>query len=592
MLRSKLLLLIMSGVLIFASCTDSGTNPDNNEEEGGGDENTEEPVEPTASVNNPSDGAMLEGEITLSVTGESENGFDEIRIYVGDEEVETIDSPTMPYDYTLTTYEFNNGDYDLKAELDPTDQDTTVDASVSTTFENYMVTLKTDGYINYLKEYNDAAYMFIADPQGNVLREMELTAESDGTFKLLPPSSFDGDAPEHYSMTIGRKTTDFQGNDAFYLDTDVGLESWNMINKSGSVSSGSSEPPATRDVEFQLTNFDKEPYFTQFSTDMYPQYGFYTDFHSSDLTKTIPVPENSEDLVIVNNQNPETVSNPQPIYKWIKDPENLESPIKYDVSKDFKEMKTHSVANTSDIKIDFYYLWMTIAPESFENGDMIFSYGSPFIMGDANGSDSGYGLWVPEITERSFLTTMYATNKSNSNISYTYQTPVMKGFPDDFFIVEADVNITNQEMDNVAMDISGSADFIDLYANASGDTYTQNWGVTVPDTTSSFVFPKIADSLDSSVNNYNRADFTFTSVTSVDYHKFENGYSSYLEWQYGTKDFGVIIGHADKTKALNTGSNEVKYEPKKARFGDRPEIHSPFKNNMGVREGIIPKRIR
>ena len=138
MLRTNLLLLsLLCGMLIFASCSDTGTDSGDN----GG-----EPVEPTAAVNNPSDGETLEGEVTFSIGGEAENGFDEARIFVNDEEIGSVNDPSLPFDQTIDTRNFDNGDYDLRAELDVAESDTSVEVSISTTFENYMVTMETDGF--------------------------------------------------------------------------------------------------------------------------------------------------------------------------------------------------------------------------------------------------------------------------------------------------------------------------------------------------------------------------------------------------------------------------------------------------------------
>ncbi|MGM0547104.1 MAG: hypothetical protein ACQEST_10345 [Bacteroidota bacterium] len=557
MLRSKLLLILLSGVLVIASCNDSGTDSDDSE-------NGEDPIEPTASVNNPEDEAVVEGEITFSVDGEAENGFSEARIFVGDEQVESIEDPSLPHDQTVNTYEYDNGDYDLRAELDVAEEDTTIEASVSVSLENYMVTLETDDYIEMLNENNDAAYMFIADPDGNVLREIELTAHSDGTIELLPPSEIEGDAPEQYSVTIGEKTTYYDDRDAFYLNTDIGLESWSTINLEGNLSDD--EKPSAREMTVEMSNFEQTPLYTDFYFTDY-SFGDLEVHRDGDLSTTIEVPEGYDDLVITHTPDYENVDDPVPVYRWENNLSEMESSQSYNVAEDFSKMVSHPVSVPSDIDVLQYDYYMTIAPDSFEEGDIPFAFWNPRQIGDANGNDSGLGMWVPEIDERSFITYMYGNDKSNSDISHRFQTSVMDGFPDEFVTVEAGVQLNNRSLDDLQVDISGTFDYARIYASHSTDSYNHSWSVALPDSATSFSFPQIADSLDESVNNYSRSDFEFTSVNMYDYGKYE-GYGDYLENSYGTTDFGNIIEWAYKIKSLSTEeSKEVEPTMKKQKEG-------------------------
>ncbi len=546
MIRTKLLLLfVLPGVLLFTSCSDL-TNGDEDSDNG------DDPIEPTATVDNPGDGATLEGEATFAVGGEAENGFTELRIFVGDEEVETVSDPSLPYEHTITTYDWDNGDYDLRAELDVAEQDTSVEASVSTTFENYMVTLETDGYIEMLNEYNEAAYMFIADPAGNVLREIELTLYSDGTIQLLPPSQIEGDAPEQFTVTVGQKRTNSQDNDVFYLNTDVGLQSWSTLNMTGSVPSDSEEPTYT-DLTVEMSNFDQEPLLTYFFMESYPGYRYDSEAHQGDLNYTISISEQSNDLFVTHLPNWNVVDDPIPVYKWEENPTDLEGPVSYNVSEDFNQMQSHAVSNTSNINVSYYSIWMTIASDSFEDGDMPILFGNPSqVGGDANGSEAGFGIWAPkQISDRSFITYMEGRDQSNSDILHRFQTVVIDGFPDEFATVDADVQVNNQSMDNLELDVSGSADYLYFTTDASTDNYTQTWSVSMPDTMQSFTFPHIADSLDGSITNYDRSSFTFNYSNAIDNQAYE-GYGEYLSSIYGTSDLGYTGGWSSKIKYLNT----------------------------------------
>jgi len=69
MIRAKLLpLLVLSASLLLASCSDLTSGDDDSD-------NGEEPIEPTATVNNLGDGQTVEDDITFSIGGEAENGF-------------------------------------------------------------------------------------------------------------------------------------------------------------------------------------------------------------------------------------------------------------------------------------------------------------------------------------------------------------------------------------------------------------------------------------------------------------------------------------------------------------------------------------
>lgn len=100
----------------------------------------------------------------------------------------------MPYEQTITTYDYDNGDYNLRAELDVAEQDTSIEASVSVTLENYLVTLDTEGWITGLKEtYSDNGegyYLYISasDSDNENIHYSQYTEQLPGEFSKLDAS--------------------------------------------------------------------------------------------------------------------------------------------------------------------------------------------------------------------------------------------------------------------------------------------------------------------------------------------------------------------------------------------------------------------
>lgn len=575
-LRSYILYLMLSILVGITACSDTSTNSDTDGEKKG------DPVEPSVTINNPDEGGILEGEITFSVTGEAENGFDEARIYLGEKLVETVSDPTLPYEQTIATYEFDNGDYSLKAELDVTDPDTTISVDVSVTLENYMVVLETDGFFQTLKDGNKEAFLFIADPDGNVLKKVDVSQHNDGVLKLLPPEELESGAPDSYSFTVGRVTIDALDRAAFYLDTNVELEPWTRIYRSGSASK---DPGNKKDLTVELTNFDQldqAPMYTAFQSTEYidDENIFYWDHYfehpdPNTLTETIQVAENSEDLVITHTPDPTSGINPRPLYLWEDNLASLSGSVSYDVTKDFTPMVAHSVQVPSNVRVSAYAYFMTIAPNSFERGDVDFAFWPVNDVVNADSSGSGLGMWVPKITERSFITYFDGYEKGDPGIRYRHQSAI-GGFPDKFPTLAADVDITNPSLDNVQFKVSGSPDYFYVNAVASSNSYYHGWRVFLPPHADSFVFPKIAESLNQSVANYNRASFDFSSVIMTDVGAY-NGYSDYMADWFGTADFDYVGEFTQTIKTLTSPSQKIRSNNTSKR--DRRAVHPgvPYK---------------
>lgn len=536
-LRSSFLLLILSVSVGLAACSDTSTNSDTDGKE---QQNEQEQIEPSASVNNPEDGAVLEGEITFSIEGEAENGFDEARIYVGEDLVETVNSPTLPYEHTIKTYEYDNGDYDLSAELDVSEADTTVSASISVTLENYLVELETDGFIAALKERYDAVFMFISDTEGHVLSETELTAQSDGVMKLLPPEELENGAPEWFDITFVQKTTDYQGRDALYLNTDVGLEPWKRIYKSGTTSKA---PGPRRELTVEMSNFSQIPFYTAFQSTEYIDSGniFYWDHyawnHGDPLVETFEVAESSENLVITHTPDPNQ-SNPIPLYRWEDNLSELSNSISYNVSQDFTPMVAHSVDLPSGFELMAYAYFMTIDPNSFDKGDVNFTYWPVNNVVDANSSNSEYDIWIPEITSHSFISYFDGLDTNDPNIRYRYQTAV-GDFPNQMKTTGRYEIQSSSSLDNVSLDtFDGGGDYARIIAEASSGSYYHRWSVVLDN--SSYTFPKIADSLVQSVAHYSRSNFELSSAWATETDALD-GYDEYLDWQYGNADYAKVF---------------------------------------------------
>lgn len=554
----RLLTFILFISVVLTACADSSTDSDT------GEDQQDEQAEPSASINNPGDGAMLEGEITLSIEGEAQEGFDEARIYVGDELIETVSNPTLPYEQTIATYEYDNGDYDLKAELDVADLDTTISVGISVTLENYMVELETDNFFKELQDENDQAFLFIADPEGNVLRMVDASQHSDGVLKLLPPEALENGAPESYSFTVGTVRSDGPDWETFYLNTNIELEPWTRIYRSGSISK---EPGPQKELTVELTNFnhyDQSPSYTVFYTaeyidadNVFYSYDVFDHPDQNTLTATFEAAESSGDLVMTHTPDPNSGTNPTPLYRWEDDLKSLSGTVSYDVAQDFNPMVAHPVGMSSSIELTEYAYFMTVAPNSFDKADVDFAWWPIGNVLDANSNNSDFDIWVPEITERSFITYFAGSDKNDSNITYRYQTAIGE-FPDLFPKLDAGAEITNTSLDNMQFSVTGTMDNFWVTATESSNSHYNRWRVFLPPSADSFVFPKIADSLGQAVGNYNRANFEPTEVAMNDNGAYSD-YSDYLEDWFGTTDFGYTGEFIQTIKTLPSSQQKKKY---------------------------------
>lgn len=545
MLQSTKLLFVLSLLVLCMGCSDPSSDPHL-------DEKSME-----IAISNPVGSEPVSGEVTMAVEGNIPHVSDQLRLYVGDELLESIDNPQLPNEVTFSSYDFNNGEYDLRAELDVAEQDTSIETSVSATFENYLLTMETGEYISDLKESYENAYLFIADPDGNVLREMELTAESDGTFNILPPGAIEGEAPSNYSFTIGGKSTNDQGEQQFSLTTDVGLESWKTIQINSPSGRLTGDEPTTSELTVTMENFDRDPRRTWFFWEQYPYGGnALIDHQDGPLNVTLDLPDDANELFITHHPNWETESNLAPSYIHQENPGELGNSVTYDVTEDFSKMQSQAVSVPSEIELNYYALFMTIAPDSFDDGDMGILWGYPDLVGDANGEDSGFGIWTPGsevLQDHSFITYMQAVGSDGS--LFRYQTDILNGFPDEFKTVETDLQVQNWSLDNLEIDASEEAD----YKLAFTESSSGEWRAFLPADQESFTYPKIADSLDQSVTSYNRSDFTISFMTYTNRLDYD-GYSDYLSDNFGDTDFGYD-GNWTQMTIYNSSSSKAKTVP-------------------------------
>ncbi len=536
MIRSKLLLLLLSGALIFTACEDITTDP--------GEENGD-PVEPTISINNPSDGVTLEGEITVAVDGESENGFDEARIFVGDEQVETISDPSLPYEQTIATYNYDNGDYDLSAELDATDQDTTVEASVSVTLENYLVEIETNGRISTIKEEGGTdELLFVAASDGTVLKKIDLLQQQDGTLQILPPSELpDGPAPESFNMTTVTNAPDEAGNNSFLIITDGGFESWTDIT-SFSFGSGQSGTQETTDIDVNLENYpDNHHRFHLFSP--FTSYLFQNETSSGQFSGTYQFQQDTDNLILTTIPDIGTYSSDNPpLYYWDENLENGET-LNLDVSTEFNPMETHIVNWPSDVQHGGYRYMMSIDPNSTDSGYFT------EIRFDNAPSGGSMNMYVPN-TDHQYFTVFFGADGSDENITYHHSE--QGDLLDSFTSLNYSISYDNTSMDDMQISAGGSSDADVIFHVRNSQNH--RWYAILPDTAEQFVYPNIADSLGQDLtSNYNRDGFTLSRVEILDIPSLDT-YAEYAE-EFYMLDQGLYPNNRiQKNKLLQTGQQK------------------------------------
>ncbi len=534
MIRTKLLLLfVLPGVLLFTSCSDL-TNGDEDSDNG------DDPIEPTATVDNPGDGATLEGEATFAVGGEAENGFTELRIFVGDEEVETVSDPSLPYEHTITTYDWDNGDYDLRAELDVAEQDTSVEASVSTTFENYLIEIQTGGKISQLQGSSADELLFVAAPDGMILDKINLKDQQDGVLKILPPEELpESGAPSHFSLTTVSHSSDNMGNSSMFIITDTAFEPWsNVSSREVGSSSGEGGSPDTVQTQVTLGNYpDNHPSFQVNSSSL----SYTADFNGQDpFTGTFDFLEGTENVILTTIPNIGTYSSSNvPLYYWKNDLEDGED-VEYDIGADFTAMETHSVEWPSGLSGYSHDYSVSIAEDSFDDGGV-----GPFSFSNEPSSGS-YNMYVPNTTHQ--YSTFFSANDANED-NTTYYQSTSGELPDAFEKLDYTITVDNEAMDNTEFSVSGNdspdAVFHWRYDNNGANT----WVTILPDTTGQFVYPKIADSLDQNMaSNYDRSSFeqNYVFLEMVEVFDLEN----YQEYQANW--FELSTGWYPSGRAMKT----------------------------------------
>jgi len=451
MIRAKLLpLLVLSASLLFVSCSDLTSSDDDSD-------NGDEPIEPTATVNNPSDGETVEDDITLTIGGEAENGFSELRIFVGEEEVESVSDPSMPYEHTIATYQWDNGDYDLRAELDVAEEDTSVEASISTMFENYFVEFQTDGYIASLSENTDATYLFIADPDGNVLREVELTSRSDGNIQLLPPSAIEGEVPEQFSITVGEQTTDNDGNQNFNLATYVGFEAWSNVSRTVTESSGSTDEG---EIPVKFSNYPQDfpPYF---NVGQDANYGNSTAWILSPVEKdTLPISNSSNELLLTALPSGEDISRYY-LEESLQDSLSGPNSLRVDVTNDMQALSTHTVSIPSGYSYASSIGFIQGEQSFEETSYFFFDYGYPY--GESPAADEVL-VGAPDVDGRTVGYHISLADDNRDNVEVGERIGGQETMPSSFDLLDGSVEITNNSLDDLQLNISGSSDYVWVFA--------------------------------------------------------------------------------------------------------------------------------
>lgn len=507
-------LLICVCLAIFVSCSsvsNSDPKPDPKP-----DPDPPATTEPTLSISNPSGGATLSGLITLSASG---NKINEVRFFIDDSLLATLSSE--PYEKEINTRHFANGDYKIRVEADAAEKDSVLIQSLSVALENYMILWESNNLVASLQEYYDQGYLFISAPNGKVLKEVDLFKKGDGIMKLLPPEELPNGAPAHYNVT----TVFYQEADN-YLDivTDTGFEPWASISIDNQ-SLPSETKPVMRDVFVELSNVSLNPYsMLAFATPYGAKYGYPS---KDTLQQTYRFNQKSTDLFISHIPDPYSSASP-PSYYWVKNFEGVDT-LRYNVEQDFTKMITHSVQTPTDVQINFSNNLIVAGPNTWSEG----SVWIPFSYADAKPATPEYDMYIPDLNV-DYLTQISAGNPSNFNISYGQIT--IGDVPDKFKTVNAEITVTDQSLDNTRLNVSGEADYVNLYAISQGGNFFHTWNVFLPDTATSFVYPKIIDHLSQNFIYLDRSNFSLQTVSINDDFGLA-GYDEYRNSFYASEDY-------------------------------------------------------
>lgn len=545
--KYTLVYIFISLALLSMGCESSPGVTGSEEEEtdtGSGDE-TEETIEPTITISNPVADAELAGEVQITIDGEAEESFSELRILIDEEELATEPDPEMPYEGTVKTQEYGNGSYDLTAELDVAGEDTTVSETITVHFENHLLSVDTQGYIEGAITDSEEVKLYISAPDGTILDEADLTNSAGEIVNLGAPESLEEGAPEYINVSIA---TVYSGSNNS-ITTFGGIEPFEA-QWSGTAATSSPAPDYNKDLNIEIENPPANPMFWGALSDNVQEHD--TGIDNDVLRAQITVNPEANNLVTYLFSD-YTQEDNIPLYTWEKDLKTMElsdgDTVRYNAETDLQKMKVHNIAHSSDLQLNFWNYWVSAEADSWESGNLWFPSTGSMPEYDQNSSSSVYGMIVPD-TDHLFDLTIAMTDKGNSTIQYTQNT--VGDLPDDFHKLEASASISGiQNFSNVSFDFTGSFDFARYYASNAGTSGNEDniwgWHVYVPDSLESFTPPRITDIV-------NWETFTALAIEMSDVEEFD-GFGDYLDFYWTVNDLSYT---KTSTKSMSFGFQKRK----------------------------------
>jgi hypothetical protein len=363
----------------------------------------------------------------------------------------------------------------------------------------------------------------------------------------------DGEAPSQFSITVGEQITNSQGDQYFVLRTHAGFQAWSEVSK---VDPAESSSPESQKLPVNYYDFP-EQYYSGYGQDAGLGGAYFLRPSEPD---SLPVTTTSSEAMFTLVPTDEGL--PQ-YYRETSLQDSVEKgSMKIDVEENFQEFSVESITIPSGYNPSIPQPYVQ-GEESFSETFYFFvAFNYPYGMDRA--SDEVL-IAYPDIDNRSVGYYIDLTNASNNSISVAERIGDQSEMPSSVSTIDAEASFSSKSLDDVQMSVEGSADFAYLYALETNSQQLANrWSVWMPDSTTTFTFPKIADSLSSSVTGYSRSSFELNDVELWDTDAWD-GYTDYLNEYYGQDPYRLPFNYRLWEKQLLDTQNKISPLKKKQR---------------------------
>ncbi|PKD43472.1 hypothetical protein [Rhodohalobacter barkolensis] len=526
--KLSLNLLIFMSLIVIASCSDS---PSNTEPEELGE----------ISITNISNGDILSGEVDLNLSINAADELNQIIIKVRGNKIASLQPNES--NFSLTTWEFANGNAEVKLEAITTNGDL-ISSTTNAVFENYLFKWQVGNFVNDLTDnpLDDQVYLIASKPNGELIGIEEITSKSHEWVGIGAPEEFDFNLPSYFNLTLMH--TWYYSNNSDYkylkLQSVTGNEIWTEINQD------------------ELGGF--------------PSVSKFNDSYQEDL-RTI---ENNEDNIYIMEPFPSVNSNSEHeggvnviveniegsgsnwflVYVGKGDQNSGYEYFQFNENNDLYDYELNiDVANhSSDILIEhklsssFYFIENAIKDSTYTidyNDDRIGTVESSLLIPNNlnfifNGIYVRYGenryvySLTNFITDRTtniprvkhftptnaeveeHIVQLYDELNSNSETTIYYEQRSIGNIINELDLIDVKYELINIDNEHYNIFNEGDADIYRYNNYYAGETYTSQWEVFSSSDIHEFAYPNISDFLSDIAPQFEWSDL---NLTNLEYYK-------------------------------------------------------------------------